>query len=129
MLSRRQAQKQSKIKRTTKIRKMIKSTIKIKSRIPDSVCRGTILIARAGIPRTVPHFAFWGMPAVKYRSLTRIRRPKQRLRLAAQGMRFLLGIARQTLRVKLSEVGLHVTHSVGADESQLAHWPPACGEL
>ena len=29
----------------------------------------------------------------------------------------LLGIARQTLRVKLSEVGLHVTHSVGADES------------
>jgi len=32
-------------------------------------------------------------------------------------MRFLLGIARQTLRVKLSEVGLHVTHSVGADES------------
>ena len=29
----------------------------------------------------------------------------------------LLGIARQTLRVKLSAVGLHVTHSVGADES------------
>ena len=29
----------------------------------------------------------------------------------------LLGIARQTLRVKLGEVGMHVTHSVGADSA------------
>jgi len=59
------SRKRSKSKRKTKIGKMIKSTIKIRSRIPDSVCRETILIARADIPRTVPHLAFWRMPAVK----------------------------------------------------------------
>jgi len=31
----------------------------------------------------------------------------------------LLGIARQTLRLKLRELGLHITHSVEADENDL----------
>ena len=30
----------------------------------------------------------------------------------------LLGIARQTLRLKLRELGLHVTHAVEADEDE-----------
>ena len=32
----------------------------------------------------------------------------------------LLGIARQTLRLKLRDLGLHVTHSVEADEDSLS---------